>query len=257
VKLAGRVAVVTGAASGFGRATASRFASEGATVHLLDVSERGEEVAAELRQSGADAAFVRADVSDEASMEAALAGIVERAGRLDVMVNNAGVIGGGWIDEDDATVDLRRQLDVNVVGVWIGCRAAIRIMRTGRGGVILNTASAAALHPTPATPAYGLAKAAVVHLTRSLAIGYGPDGIRVNAVLPGPALTGIFDGTGATEADLVERYRPIVALRRLASTDDIAAAMLFLASDDAAFVTGAVFSVDGGMRPPAVSRSGR
>jgi NAD(P)-dependent dehydrogenase (short-subunit alcohol dehydrogenase family) len=258
-RLGGRSALVTGAASGFGLAIARRFAAEGATVTLvdrLDEDHRGvhEALAAVAALGGPTAvAYRRADVADEGQVEAAVAAAVERAGRLDVMVNNAGVLGGGWIHEDGATAELRRQLDVNVAGVWHGCRAALAQMVVQGGGVILNTGSTAALAATPGSPAYGLAKAAVVHLTRSLAAGYGGDGVRVNAVLPGPAPTGIFGPDGVTP-ELEARYLESIALGRMGAPTDIAAAMAFLASDEASFVTGAVLQVDGGFQHRAPTR---
>jgi 3-oxoacyl-[acyl-carrier protein] reductase len=258
-RLAGRAALVTGAASGFGLAIARRFAAEGATVTLvdrLDDDHRGvhEALAAVGAAGGPTSAhYRRADVADEGQVDAAVAAAHDRSGRLDVVVNNAGVLGGGWIHEDGATADLRRQLDVNVAGVWHGCRSALARMVPQGGGVILNTGSTAALAATPGSPAYGLAKAAVVHLTRSLAAGYGADGVRVNAVLPGPAPTGIF-GAGGVTPELEARYLESIPLGRMGAPTDIAAAMAFLASDEAAFVTGAVLQVDGGFQHRAPTR---
>lgn len=254
-RLDGRIAAVTGAASGFGRAIADRFLAEGAAVVLLDRDPAVADVASEVGGEGPPATAATVDVCDETAVEAALGDVVARHGRLDVLVNNAGMVGGGWIDEHGASDDLRRNLEVNVVGVWNGCRAAVRLMRGRGGGVILNTGSTAAVLATPASPAYGLAKAAVVHLTRSLAAGYGRDGIRVNAVLPGPAATGIFRDTGLDVLDLEARYVPSIPLGRMGSPADVASAMAYLASDDASFVTGAVLNVDGGFQPRFVSRT--
>ncbi len=250
-RLDGKIAAVTGAASGFGAAIAARFVEEGATVVLLDRDPNVEVVAGSL---GPNASAMMLDVVDEVAFQTVLDQTAQRCGRLDVLVNNAGIIGGGWIEEPDAAVHLRRNLDVNVVGVWNGCRAAIPLMRNGGGGSIVNTGSIAAVQPTPGAPAYGMAKAAMVHLTRSLAIGYGPDGIRVNAMLPGPAATGIFRDTGLQPDELEERYRDNIALGRMAQPSDIAAAMVYLASDEASFVTGAVLNVDGGFQQRRVTR---
>ena len=245
----GRVAVVTGGASGFGRATVERFVAEGASAVLVDVSDDGAGDAGAIDPSGERVAFHQADVSKEDEVEAAFALAVERFGRCDIAVNNAGIIGGSWIHEPDATEQYQRVVDINVTGVWHGCRAALAVMRPQRSGVILNTGSTAALIPNPASPAYGLAKAAVVHLTRSLAVAYGPEGIRVNAVLPGPGRTGIFERGGVDLTGLEERYIANIPLGRMAEPADIAAAFAYLASDDASFITGSALQVDGAFQP--------
>lgn len=245
-RLHGMVVVITGAASGFGLAAARRFVAEGAQVWGLDLATEpatDDPTAAEIR-------YLQVDVTDEDAVAEAVDQVVSDSGQLDVMVNNAGIVGGGWIDEDGATEELWRNLSINVGGVWNGCRAAVRVMRES-GGVILNTASTAALHPTPGAPAYGLAKAAVVHLTRSLAAGYGGNGIRVNAVLPGPAQTGIFGDDDGTRERLEAIYVDKIPLGRLGEVDDVAAAMAFLASPEASFITGTTLTVDGGFRPPS------
>jgi len=246
---AARGVIVTGGASGFGRATVERFAAAGATVYLADVDERGEDVAAQLSTGERTVRFVRCDVSDAENVGDVVAEVVATHGHLDVMVNNAGVLGGGWMHEPDADLHFRRHVDVNLVGVWNGCRAAVLAMRDGAGGVIINVASPAGTVPTPAAVGYGLTKAAVIHLTRSLAIGYAHDGIRVNAVLPGPAITGIFDGASIDLTELRRNYAARVPLGRVADVDDIARAIEFLADAGSSFVTGAILNVDGGFTP--------
>jgi NAD(P)-dependent dehydrogenase (short-subunit alcohol dehydrogenase family) len=236
----GKVVAVTGGSSGFGRAAVQRFLAGGAQVAVLDLAPSPD----------GDVLSLPVDVREEPAMEAAVDAVVERFGRLDVMVNNAGVIGGGFLHEEGATAELQRQWAINVGGVWNGCRAALRPMRAAGGGVIVNTASAAASAPTPAAPAYGLCKAAVVHLTQSLAQAYAGDGVRVNAVLPGPAMTGIFGDDPEHRARLEETYRRQVPLGRMGAVGDVAAAIAWLAGDDAGFVTGALLNVDGGYRPP-------
>jgi meso-butanediol dehydrogenase/(S,S)-butanediol dehydrogenase/diacetyl reductase len=245
-RLEGHGAIVTGAASGFGAEIARAYVAEGAHVAMLDrdphVVDGAEALAAE---SGGTAVGYVVDVTDEHALEGTFTDAAAQLGAVTIVVNNAGIIGGGWIDEVDSTAHLRRLLEVNVVGVWNGCREAIRLMR-GRGGSIINTGSIAAVLATPGVPAYGLAKAAVVHVTRSLAIGHGRDGIRVNAVLPGPSPTNIFRESGLSRDDLEARYLDRFALGRMTTPNDIANAMVFLASDEASFVTGAVLNVDGG-----------
>jgi NAD(P)-dependent dehydrogenase (short-subunit alcohol dehydrogenase family) len=244
-----RSVLVTGGASGFGRATVERFADGGAVVFLADIDERGSAVAEELSAAGKAVRYVACDVTQADDVRAAVSHVVDLHGRIDVMVNNAGVLGGGWMHETDADLYCRRHVEVNLIGVWNGCRAAMMSMRQAGGGVIVNVASPAGTVPTPAAVAYGLTKAAVIHLTKSLAIGYAHDGIRVNAVLPGPAITGIFDGADIDLIELERNYVSRIPIGRIADVDDVARAIEFLAAQSSSFVTGAVLNVDGGFTP--------
>lgn len=247
ISLDGRVAVITGAASGIGRATAERFAAAGARLVLADLSDRAADVAAELDPTGENVVYRRTDVRHADEVEAAFDVATTRFGRCDIAVNNAGVIAGGAIHEEHADEHFELLWRVCVSGVWYGCRSALARMRPQGDGVILNTASTAAIWPTPAFPAYGMVKAAVLHLTRSLAMAHGPEGVRVNAVLPGPTRTGIFHG-GLTD-DLERQYESKTALGRMMDPSEVADAFLYLASDAARSVTGATLQVDAGYRP--------
>lgn len=236
--LAGKVTVVTGAASGIGLATARRFAEAGATVVLSDIVD-GSAFAAEI-----DAEFVAVDVSEEASVAALVASVVEVHGRLDVMVNNAGVLHTSKGIDADSTEDVRRMMDVNLFGVLFGMRHASRTMEPG--GSIVNTASMAGMVGFPGLSTYGASKWGVVGLTRYGAIEFGPLGIRVNCVCP----TGVESPmTGDTPDHWAVRSQALAHQHtdRLASVDDVAAAIHYLASDDAAMVNGHALCVDGGL----------
>jgi NAD(P)-dependent dehydrogenase (short-subunit alcohol dehydrogenase family) len=248
-RLAGRVAIITGAASGIGRAAARLFAAEGAAVLVADLQvEAGEAVAAAIRAGGGRAAFVRTDVTDEAQVAAMVEGAVARFGRLDILFNNAGVGASTPFDRlEPAAFD--RILAVDLRGVYLGCRAALPHLRRGGGGVILNTASQSGLEGQPMNEAYCAAKAGVILFTRSLARELAREGIRVNCICPGgtdtPLLHGYLGGARAP-ADAVADLGARLPMGRVARPEEIAAAALFLVSDDASYVTGVALPVDGG-----------
>jgi len=244
-RLAGRVALVTGAAEGIGRASAERFAAEGAAVVVADVQVAGGTAVAEaIRARGGRAEFVRADVAREADVAAMVATAVERFGGLDILFNNAGVGAFTPFDRLEAT-EWDRVLGIDLRGVYLGCRHALPHLRRSGRGVVLNTASQSGLQAQPRNEAYCAAKAGVILLTRSLARELGPDGIRVNCLCPGGTDTTLlrtFAGSDAARASLRERS----PMGRIARPEEIAAAALFLVSDEASYVTGVALAVDGG-----------
>ena len=242
-RLTGKIALVTGGASGLGEAIARRFVAEGAAVIVADIDRpAGEALAAEL---GPPARFVPLDVSDEASWLAALT----TCDRLDVLVNNAGITTLGSIEE--VTLDqLRHEFDIDVVGVFLGCKHAIPLMRE-QGGSIINMSSMTGVRAQGNLVAYNAAKAAVTHITKSCALHFAERGypIRCNSVHPGAIHTPIIDKVLAQSDDPAALYRSFVAshpIGRLGKPEEIAAICAYLAADESAFATGAEFRIDGG-----------
>ncbi len=248
-RLAGKAAFITGAAAGIGRETARLFASEGAAVAVVDRDGDGAtEVVAEITAAGGTAVGLTADVAVETSVAAAIGDAEETFGRLDVVFNNAGIMladDGDAQSTEEAVWDLT--MDVNLKGVWFGCRHGIPALRRAGGGSIINTASFVALVGA-ATPqlAYTASKGGVLAMTRELAVIHARENIRVNALCPGPLRTELLMSYLDTEEKRQRRLRH-VPMGRFGEATEIAAAALFLASDESSYVTGTDFSVDGGL----------
>ncbi|MDR7481268.1 MAG: glucose 1-dehydrogenase [Armatimonadota bacterium] len=257
MRLAGKVAVITGGAQGIGLAIARRFGAEGAAVVVADIDEaRGAAAAASLRDRGTQAVFEPTDVSDAGQVARLFARAAETLGRVDVLVNNAGLVHGPaverhFLDTDEATWD--RVMAVNLKGVYLCSWHAARYMVARRAGCIISMSSCGATRAHRHRVAYDAAKGAIEAATRAMALDLAPWGIRVNAIAPG--------------AIAVERRSPVgeegqvavgdvIPLARLGTGDDVAGAAVYLASDDAAYLTGVVITVDGGLsaqlRSPAV-----
>jgi meso-butanediol dehydrogenase / (S,S)-butanediol dehydrogenase / diacetyl reductase len=247
----GKVVAVTGAAHGIGRATALRFASEGASVAVLDVRDaEGEEVAAECGRAGGAGRYYNCDVTDPGAVTAAVQRVAADLKTIDVLHANAGRLRAGTVLETDLD-EWSRILAVNVTGMYLVVRQIVPVMRAGGGGAIVTTGSISGLFGEPALTAYTASKAAVVNMTRSLAIDLAPAGIRVNCVCPGWVDTGFndpqFEHDQMSDEDIQALIDRTVPLRRQGEPEEMAAAVAFLASSDASYITGQTLVVDGGL----------
>lgn len=244
-----RVVIVTGGASGIGRATALAFAAEGARVVVADVNEAGGgETVRMVREGGGEAVFVGADVSREEDCQRMVQAAITRFGTVDILFNNAGIPMSPTPAEATTPELFDRVFAVNVRGVFLGCRFAIPVMRARGHGVIINTASTAGIRPRPGMLAYAASKGAVITLTKALALELAPYGIRVNAVAPvatDTPMLPVFFGTQNPE-EARRKFLESIPLGRLNTPEDIARAVLFLASDEASMITGVCLEVDGG-----------
>ena len=240
MQLEGKVAVVTGAASGFGEGIARRYAEEGARVVLADLNDQtGGRIADEIGGT-----YVHADVSDRDDVRAMVRTAVDAYGRLDTMVNNAGVthVNRPMLEVGEEEFD--RIFEVNVKAIYLAAMEVVPLMREQGGGCIVNTASTAGLRPRPGLTWYNASKGAVITMTKSMAAELGPDNIRVNALCPVAGDTPLlpsFLGANTREA-----FEATVPLGRLSTSEDVARAALWLASDEASFITGVALEVDGG-----------
>lgn len=245
---AGKSVLVTGGASGIGRAAALAFAREGARVTVSDVDDaHGEQTVGLIRAAGGEAIFVKADIAQAAQVEALIARTVAAWGRLDCAFNNAGIEIEHLplAESDEATFD--RLMSVNVKGVWLCMKHEIRQMLAQGGGAIVNTASVAGLIGAPLQGIYAATKHAVVGLTKTAAVEYGRAGIRVNTVCPGIIRTPMLDRALEREPSREKSIRKVHPIGRLGEAEEIANAALWLCSDKASFVTGHQLAVDGGL----------
>ncbi|WP_349359460.1 glucose 1-dehydrogenase [Stappia sp.] len=244
-RLAGKVALVTGGGAGFGAGIARRFAQEGARVIVADLDETAAARVAE--EIGPAARAVSADVATQAGAEAMCAAAQESFGGLDILVNNAGFThrNGSLLEVDEATFD--RIFAVNAKAIYLAARVAVPMLAARGGGAILNTASTAGLRPRPGLTWYNASKGWAITATKSMAVELAPQGIRVNALCPvagDTGMLGLFLGEDTPEKRA--QFQATIPLGRLSRPDDIASAALWLASDEAAFITGVALEVDGG-----------
>jgi NAD(P)-dependent dehydrogenase (short-subunit alcohol dehydrogenase family) len=248
-RLAGKVALITGAASGIGREAARLFAREGARVVLADLEDgAGEAVAAEIERAGGEALFARCDVSRGADLRAAVAAAEKRFGALHVLFNNAGIFparDGSPVDTPEEVFD--QVMAVNLKGVFLGCKYGLPALLRAGGGSIINTASfVAVMGAATSQVAYTASKGGVLAMTREIAVEYARQGIRANALCPGPVNTPLLADLLREPAARARRFVHI-PMGRLAEAPEIARAALFLASDESSYVNGATFLVDGGI----------
>ena len=247
-RLTGKIAIVTGAGQGIGRASAQRLAAEGATVVVVDANSAGtEETVKLIGEAGGTAKAATVDVTSADQLERLVAETVEEFGRLDIAHNNAGVDIGRHPTLVDTTEDeWDRIMSVNLKGIWLSMRAEIPAMTQAGGGSIINTASAGAFKAGPGFSAYATTKAGVVMLTRAAALENSAANIRVNAIAPGMVRTPMLESAFSDSPQLEQMLVQMTPMGRISDASEMASIIAFLASDDASFVTGATIVADGG-----------
>lgn len=244
-----KVAIITGAASGIGRATAQVFAREGARLVIADMNEEGgNETLAQLKQAGASAIFVKVNVAKASEVEAMVAQAVTTYGRLDCAFNNAGIDGRGGKIHECTEENWNRVLSINLTGVWLCMKAEIaQMLKQGGNGAIVNTSSTAGLTGGAGLPAYIASKHGVAGLTRAGALEYGKHNIRINAVCPGPIRTPMLGRLLSRREDMETRLARAQPIKRLGEPSEIGEAVAWLCSDRASYVHGLPLPVDGGL----------
>ena len=244
MKLKNKVAIITGGGSGIGKATAILFAKEGCKVVIADVNPKpGEEVERMIRNGGEEAFFIKTDVTNSSEVKRLMDKTIKKYSKLDILFNNAGTYfmkNFEEITEDDWD----KTLDINLKGAFLCSKYALPLLKKTKG-TIINNASGLGIKPEPGSIAYCASKAGLISLTRSMALEYSKIGIRVNCVCPGPILTPLLKKALPTKEDLDE-CASMMPMKRIGTSEEVAKVVLFLASDDASYVTGGIYTVDGG-----------
>lgn len=244
MRLEGKIALISGGARGMGAVEAKLFAREGAKVVIGDILDvEGRQMEAEIAEAGGEAIFTKLDVTNAEDWERAVNIAIERFGKLDILVNNAGIFEGGTV-EDTTSESWDRVLDINAKGVFLGTKSAVAVMKTS-GGAIVNISSTAGLQGSKYSSAYNASKGAVRLLTKTTAVQYGAENIRVNSVHPGPIETDMVNLV-YKDKKTREQRNSIIPIGRFGKPEEVANCVLFLASDEASYMTGSELVVDGG-----------
>jgi NAD(P)-dependent dehydrogenase (short-subunit alcohol dehydrogenase family) len=248
-QLQGKVAIVTGGARGIGRVAALQFAREGASVVVSTGRDfkGGEETVRLVKEQGGKAIFVPCEITDEAAVQAMIKAAVDTYGRIDCAFNNAAAGHGQMLCADIPADDWRRAIDVALTGSWLCMKHEIQqFLAQGSGGSIINVTSTVGIHGFPYSAGYGAAKAGLIHLTKTAAKEYARQQIRVNAISPGPIATEMLTSAAAANPELLDQVAGMVPLGRVGQPEEVVDLAIFLSSDKAAFITGAMYTVDGG-----------
>ena len=249
--LKGKVALITGAATGIGRATAELFAQEGAKIAIADIKDKeADETVQKIRRAGGEALYIHADLSRMSNVETAVKKTAEIYGRLDIFFHNAGIPGPGFL-ERTTEEDYDLMMAINLKAAFFGAKCAVPELKKAGGGNILFTSSGAGLRPSPASPSYSVSKAGLIMLARSLAYHLGKDNIRVNCICPGMVQTSLWPGfisrnPEVKPEDVTKGYLDRRAIKRFGTSEEMAYAALFLVSPQASWITGVALPVDGG-----------